>query len=98
MSPAEIERLSIPTIGIGAGPQCDGQVQVFQDLLGLDLDFSPKHARAYANGGEIFRNAVAKYAEDVRQGKESIPNNTHINTTYIISIYSTNKNTTTIIK
>lgn len=72
--PAELaglitERLSIPTIGIGAGPQCDGQVQVFQDLLGLDLDFSPKHARAYANGGEMFRNAFSQYAADVRQGE-----------------------------
>ena len=42
------ERLSIPTIGIGAGVHCDGQVQVFHDMMGLYTDFTPKHARKYA--------------------------------------------------
>jgi 3-methyl-2-oxobutanoate hydroxymethyltransferase len=57
-------RLRIPTIGIGAGPHCSGQVQVVTDLLGLG-DFSPRHARAYADlRGEI-RNAARTWAEDV---------------------------------
>ena len=46
------ERLNVPTIGIGAGAGCDGQVQVFHDLLGLYKDFTPKHARKYAQLGE----------------------------------------------
>ncbi len=62
------ERLSIPTIGIGAGPECDGQVQVFHDMLGLFEAFSPKHAKRYADAGETIRDAVAKYADEVRCG------------------------------
>ena len=61
------ERLSVPTIGIGAGPDCDGQVQVFHDLLGLLLDFEPKHARRYANLAETIGNAVAEYAREVQE-------------------------------
>ncbi len=60
------ERLSIPTIGIGAGVHCDGQVQVFHDLLGLFSDFVPKHARRYANIGDEIKAAVAEYAGDVQ--------------------------------
>ncbi|MCH7744905.1 MAG: 3-methyl-2-oxobutanoate hydroxymethyltransferase [Chloroflexi bacterium] len=60
------ERLSIPTIGIGAGAHCDGQVQVFHDLLGLFSDFVPKHARRYANLGDDIKAAVAGYIEDVQ--------------------------------
>lgn len=62
------ERLTIPTIGIGAGVHCDGQVQVFHDLLGLYTDFTPKHARRYANLAEAIGCAVAEYAQDVRAG------------------------------
>ncbi len=62
------QRLSIPTIGIGAGPHCDGQVQVFHDLLGLYTDFVPKHARAYANLAGIIRDAVSRYAGEVGAG------------------------------
>jgi 3-methyl-2-oxobutanoate hydroxymethyltransferase len=62
------KRLSIPTIGIGAGPECDGQVQVIHDLLGLFTDFVPRHARQYANLGEQIKDAVSRYAEDVRSG------------------------------
>jgi 3-methyl-2-oxobutanoate hydroxymethyltransferase len=61
-------RLSVPTIGIGAGVHCDGQVQVFHDLLGMFDQFSPKHARRYADVGDIIRDAVARYAADVRSG------------------------------
>lgn len=62
------ERLSIPTIGIGAGPHCDGQVQVFHDLLGLYTDFVPKHARAYASLAGAIRDAVSAYAGEVVAG------------------------------
>jgi 3-methyl-2-oxobutanoate hydroxymethyltransferase len=60
------ERLSIPTIGIGAGVQCDGQVQVFHDLMGLFTDFAPKHARRYANLAETIKAAAAEYMSDVQ--------------------------------
>lgn len=60
------ERLSVPTIGIGAGVGCDGQVQVFHDLLGLFDAFTPKHARRYADAGALMRDAVRQYADDVR--------------------------------
>ncbi len=63
------QRLSIPTIGIGAGPDCDGQVQVFHDLLGLFADFTPKHARRYAEVGSAIVQAVREYAADVRDGR-----------------------------
>ena len=63
------DRLSIPTIGIGAGVGCDGQVQVFHDFLGLFTDFLPKHARRYANLAETIQDATAQYISDVHQGE-----------------------------
>jgi 3-methyl-2-oxobutanoate hydroxymethyltransferase len=71
--PAELaayitERVSVPTIGIGAGPACDGQVLVFHDLLGLYEGFKPKFVRRYAEGGAVFREAVTKFIQDVREG------------------------------
>ncbi len=60
--------LSIPTIGIGAGPHCDGQVLVFHDLLGLGAGPVPKFVRPYANLAEVATAAVAAYAADVRAG------------------------------
>jgi 3-methyl-2-oxobutanoate hydroxymethyltransferase len=66
---AQITReLRIPTIGIGAGPDCDGQILVVHDLLGLTFNQTPKFARQYANTGEIIRNAVRGYCSDVRSG------------------------------
>jgi 3-methyl-2-oxobutanoate hydroxymethyltransferase len=70
--PAELahlvsEELAIPTIGIGAGVACDGQVQVFHDVLGIG-DFTPRHARRYAEIGEAITTALAAYASDVRSG------------------------------
>ncbi|MDE2938706.1 MAG: 3-methyl-2-oxobutanoate hydroxymethyltransferase [Chloroflexota bacterium] len=62
------ERLTIPTIGIGAGPGCDGQVQVLHDMLGLFTDFVPRHARRYAKLAEVISEAFSKYAGDVRDG------------------------------
>ena len=61
--------LRIPTIGIGAGPDCDGQVLVLHDLLGLAFGRKPKFARRYANVGEIISRAVSEYCQDVRQGR-----------------------------
>ncbi len=61
--------LKIPTIGIGAGPHCDGQVQVLHDLLGLLPDFHPKHAKAYLSLHDEIKNAVKQYAAEVRSGK-----------------------------
>jgi len=60
------QRLAIPTIGIGAGPDCDGQVQVISDLLGLYTEFVPKHAKQYARlAGEI-KAAVSSYISEVK--------------------------------
>ena len=63
------ERLSIPTIGIGAGPHCDGQVQVIHDMLGLFPDFVPKHSKQYARLAEVIREAVVTYMAEVREGR-----------------------------
>jgi 3-methyl-2-oxobutanoate hydroxymethyltransferase len=62
------ESISIPTIGIGAGPHCDGQVLVWHDLLGLDDRLAPKFVRKYAELGLAAQDAVAAYAADVRSG------------------------------
>ena len=67
------ERLSVPTIGIGAGVHCDGQVQVFHDLLGLFDAFVPKHAKRYADAGTLIRDGIAQYAADVRAGTFPTP-------------------------
>lgn len=60
------ERLSIPTIGIGAGNSCDGQVLVIQDMLGTFTDFKPKFVKTYGNIGEHTKEAVSKYIEEVK--------------------------------
>jgi 3-methyl-2-oxobutanoate hydroxymethyltransferase len=62
-------RLGIPTIGIGAGPHCDGQVLVFHDLVGLFSGFTPSFVKRYAEVGAAIRDAVARYADDVRGGR-----------------------------
>jgi 3-methyl-2-oxobutanoate hydroxymethyltransferase len=72
--PAELAELAsaelaIPTIGIGAGIGCDGEVQVYHDLLGLGGDFTPRHAKRYAELGAAVTAAVAAYADDVRRGE-----------------------------
>jgi len=61
------QRLQIPTIGIGAGPGCDGQVQVWHDILGLFEAFVPKHTHQYAKLGEAMRAAIATYKTEVEQ-------------------------------
>lgn len=63
----EVSRsLTIPTIGIGAGPECDGQVLVINDMLGLSTDFRPRFVRRYADLSSVIEQAVKSYVEDVR--------------------------------
>ena len=61
--------LRIPTIGIGAGPDCDGQVLVIHDLLGFSLGHTPKFARRYANLAEVVSRAAREYCDDVQNGR-----------------------------
>lgn len=61
-------RLRIPTIGIGAGAGCDGQVQVWHDLLGLYADYQPRHAKQYLTLADTIAEALGQYASDVRAG------------------------------
>lgn len=63
------QEVSIPTIGIGASPACDGQVLVTEDLLGLFSDYTPKFVKKYANLGEQIQKAVSAYAEEIQSGK-----------------------------
>ena len=62
------DSLSIPTVGIGAGPDCDGQVLVFHDLLGMHHELQPKFVRSYANIKENSIDALSAFASDVRSG------------------------------
>jgi len=62
------ERLTVPTIGIGAGINCDGQVQVISDILGAFTDFVPRHAKRYAALAETIRNVATSYAAEVKSG------------------------------
>jgi 3-methyl-2-oxobutanoate hydroxymethyltransferase len=71
LMPAELarlitERASVPTIGIGAGSHCDGEVQVVHDVLGLFPDFTPRHTKRYAELGAAMRDAVNAYMAEVR--------------------------------
>jgi 3-methyl-2-oxobutanoate hydroxymethyltransferase len=70
------ERLSIPTIGIGAGPGCDGQVLVYHDLLGLSEGHLPRFVKRYANLSREIRDALEAYAADVRSG--AFPDDEHM--------------------
>jgi 3-methyl-2-oxobutanoate hydroxymethyltransferase len=62
------DKISIPTIGIGAGPACDGQVQVINDILGSFTDFVPKHAKQYVKLTDIIAKAVTRYRDEVKDG------------------------------
>jgi len=63
------EQVHIPTIGIGAGPDCDGQVLVLHDAIGMTQGHTPKFTRQYVNVGESIGRAVAEFCDDVRQGR-----------------------------
>ncbi|MFA5367369.1 MAG: 3-methyl-2-oxobutanoate hydroxymethyltransferase [Dehalococcoidia bacterium] len=67
------ERVSVPTIGIGAGKYCDGQVQVINDLLGFYTDFVPRHAKQYAKLHESISASLSEYIAEVRNGKFPTP-------------------------
>ena len=62
------KKLTIPTIGIGAGAACDGQVLVYQDMLGMYSDFTPKFVKKFSNVGEVMKAAFAQYIEEVQNG------------------------------
>ncbi len=63
------KQVSVPTIGIGAGVYCDGQVLVTQDLLGMFPKFVPKFVKKYANLSEEMRQAISSYIKEVKEGK-----------------------------
>ena len=62
------DRIKVPTIGIGAGPDCDAQVQVISDILGLYTDFVPRHAKRFANLADAMREGVKAYTSEVMDG------------------------------
>ncbi|MEE8414197.1 MAG: 3-methyl-2-oxobutanoate hydroxymethyltransferase [Dehalococcoidales bacterium] len=62
------KKVSVPTIGIGAGPSCDGQIQIINDILGSFTDFLPKHAKRYANLADIIKSVVTDYDKEVKEG------------------------------
>ena len=68
LAKAITEAVSIPTIGIGAGADTDGQILVFQDVLGLSAGHKPKFVKSYLNGAGLFRQSINQFAGDVRQG------------------------------
>lgn len=69
------KELEIPTIGIGAGAGCDGQVLVYQDMLGMFSDFTPKFVKKFANVGQVMKEAFKSYIDEMQQG--SFPSQEH---------------------
>lgn len=69
------KELEIPTIGIGAGAGCDGQVLVYQDMLGMFSDFTPKFVKKFANVGQVMKEAFKSYIDEIQQG--SFPSQEH---------------------
>lgn len=79
------DKVGVPTIGIGAGKDCDGQVQVINDILGLSSDFIPRHAKQYARLHESIRLAVTEYLTEVKEGTFPTPENSSIMDESILS-------------
>lgn len=79
--------ISIPTIGIGAGAGCDGQILVYQDMLGLFSDFTPKFVKKYANVGEMMTQAFRDYIADVQEGSFPAPEHTFAISEDVIKSY-----------
>lgn len=69
------EAVSVPTIGIGAGVGCDGQILVYQDIFSMYSDYKPKFIKNYGNVGEIMTNGVKQYMEEVKSG--AFPDDAH---------------------
>jgi 3-methyl-2-oxobutanoate hydroxymethyltransferase len=83
------QKTSIPTIGIGAGQDCDGQVQVISDLLGLFSDFVPKHAKQYAKLAGTMKTAIADYMSEVKSGTfPTAENSSTIDETLLVELAS----------
>jgi len=95
--PAELariisERLIIPTIGIGSGGGCDGQVQVFHDIVGLTMGRTPKHAKQYTNTAILMENAISEYIQEVESGTFPTEGNApSVNDEVLETIYSVAK-------
>ena len=70
-------KVGIPTISIGAGAGCDGQVQVISDILGLYPDFVPRHAKQYARLGDVIKETATSYAQEVKEGSFPTPENSY---------------------
>ena len=78
-------------IGIGAGPDCDGQVLVLHDLLGITLDFSPRFLRRYLNLAEDINGAITSYCEDVRSGDFPNDSESYTSCDCVVNRYCTSK-------
>ncbi len=70
------EKLHVPTIGIGAGPDCDGQVLVYQDMLAMFADFRPKFVKRFGEAGTLMKESFRKYSEEVKAGTFPAPEHT----------------------
>ena len=77
--------ISIPTIGIGAGPDCDGQVLVYQDMLGVFSDFKPKFVKHFADVGTAMREGFLAYIQEVKDGTFPAPEHTFAISDEVIS-------------
>lgn len=86
------EKLRIPTIGIGAGPYCDGQILVFHDLVGFSNGYLPKFVKKYVDLHEVLSGAVKGYIDDVKEGKFPDDSNSyHLKSTKILDGLKKNK-------
>lgn len=70
------EKISIPTIGIGAGAGCDGQILVYQDMLGMFSDYTPKFVKRFAEAGQVMKGAFTDYIKEVQEGSYPAPEHT----------------------